>query len=77
MGIKAHLACELETMLASGGRDGQLADWMRQNSAVVIRSLAAMDDMVEIQEIDLKDMPAWARARGLLTPVAVGAKHPS
>lgn len=59
MGIKAHLARELETLLAQGATDKDLASWLKLNAEVVIGALVISDGMVAIRKIDLNDAMSW------------------
>jgi hypothetical protein len=69
MGKKAHLARELETMLASDAGSEALGQWLTKNAKQIRQSLVWADDMVEVQEIDLNDMSTWPESiRPKLSP---------
>lgn len=57
MGMKADLAIELKLALATKAKCDVLADWLKRNAEEVLQALEWADDLVEIEQIDLADLP--------------------
>lgn len=63
MGMKAHLARELETMLTQNSSASQLGDWLTRNGGIVRDALIISDDIVTIRKIDLSDAIGFPATR--------------
>ena len=57
MGLKADLAVELKVALAEGTSPVAMGEWLQRNAETVMQALDWADDLVEIEEIRLSDLP--------------------
>lgn len=55
--MKADLAIELKLALANKAKPDALGDWLKRNAEEVLQALDWSDDLVEIEQIDLADLP--------------------
>lgn len=61
MGKKADLAVDLKVALAENLDATTLGDWLLRNAEDVVEALDWADDLVEIREVNLADIPLLVR----------------
>lgn len=70
MGVKSDLHNELKALVANDDADQVLGAWLRHNSQQVIEALDWSDDLVEVAQIDISDIPAIMAKRNARSTMA-------